>query len=69
MKRAVLRDREMRALVLLCFIRASFARMASIHLIPSSALHVSTPTAWLESRFHFNFAGWNGGPENFGVRA
>jgi hypothetical protein len=22
-----------------------------------------------QSRFHFNFAGWNGGPENFGVRA
>lgn len=26
--------------------------------IPESALHVSKPTWWLESRFHFSFADW-----------
>ena len=57
----------MRAVVLLCFVCASLAHMASVDLVPSAELHVSSPTWWLESRFHFNFAGWNGGPENFGV--
>eukprot|EP01139_Manchomonas_bermudensis_P006014 Amastigsp_a176227_86.p1 type:complete len:287 gc:universal Amastigsp_a176227_86:1-861(+) len=36
-------------------------------VVRASALHVSKPTWWLESRFHFNFAGWSGGPDSFGV--
>lgn len=41
------------------------------HLIkrfPASKLHVSKPTHWLESRFHFSFADWySPDRENFGV--
>ncbi|GBG81087.1 hypothetical protein CBR_g31644 [Chara braunii] len=36
--------------------------------IPSSSLHVSTPTWWLESRFHFSFAEYyNPSNQEFGV--
>lgn len=35
--------------------------------IPARTLHVSKPTSWLESRFHFNFANYWGGKENFGA--
>ena len=42
------------------------------HLSPPSntraRLHDCAHEFALQSRFHFNFAGWNGGPENFGVR-
>lgn len=41
--------------------------MPPFRLIPSSALHISKPTHWLESRFHFAFADWYNGPQNFGV--
>ena len=30
-------------------------------------LHVSKPTWWLESRFHFSFADWWQGKQNFGA--
>jgi hypothetical protein len=35
--------------------------------VPAAALHVSKPTWWLESRFHFAFADWRGGKERFGL--
>ena len=36
--------------------------------VPSSALHLSRPTWWLESRFHFNFAEYhNPSKTNFGA--
>ena len=36
--------------------------------IPSSALHLSKPTWWLESRFHFNFADYHSPSKtNFGA--
>jgi hypothetical protein len=36
--------------------------------IPASKLHVSKPTHWLESRFHFSFADyWNPQNNNFGA--
>eukprot|EP00897_Mesotaenium_endlicherianum_P008096 jgi/Mesen1/7314/ME000376S06489 len=42
-------------------------RMALRH-IPSKGLHVSTPTWWLESRFHFSFAEYyNPSNSEFGV--
>lgn len=31
---------------------------ATVKLVPSSSLHVSKPTWWLTSRFHFSFADW-----------
>jgi hypothetical protein len=39
-----------------------------LKLIPAKNLHVSTPTWWLESRFHFSFAEYYN-PQNteFGV--
>eukprot|EP00882_Tetradesmus_deserticola_P011996 GHRQ01012696.1.p1 GENE.GHRQ01012696.1~~GHRQ01012696.1.p1 ORF type:complete len:263 (+),score=79.74 GHRQ01012696.1:539-1327(+) len=30
--------------------------LASVRLVPAASLHVSKPTWWLESRFHFSFA-------------
>eukprot|EP00898_Chlorokybus_atmophyticus_P003803 jgi/Chlat1/4423/Chrsp29S04560 len=47
---------------------ASETMTAALRHIPSSKLHVSTPTWWLESRFHFSFAGYYN-PDNmeFGV--
>eukprot|EP00877_Chromochloris_zofingiensis_P003934 jgi/Chrzof1/13541/Cz08g01120.t1 len=42
--------------------------MSVIRLIPQSSLHVSKPTWWLESRFHFSFADyWNRKRMNFGA--
>lgn len=39
-----------------------------VRLIPASSLHVSKPTHWLESRFHFSFADyWNPKNNNFGA--
>eukprot|EP00300_Choanocystis_sp_HF-7_P019174 c2025_g1_i2.p1 GENE.c2025_g1_i2~~c2025_g1_i2.p1 ORF type:complete len:285 (-),score=45.28 c2025_g1_i2:374-1174(-) len=35
--------------------------------VPGHKLHKSTPTHWLTSRFHFNFASYHTGPEQFGV--
>jgi len=40
----------------------------TFNLIPAKSLHVSKPIDWLESRFHFNFAGyWDENKQNFGV--
>lgn len=40
----------------------------SLKLIPKKSLHVSTPTWWLESRFHFSFAEYfNPANQEFGV--
>lgn len=40
----------------------------SLRLIPNKQLHVSTPTWWLESRFHFSFAEYyNPQRTDFGV--
>ena len=39
---------------------------AGVTLVAAKSLHVSKPTHWLESRFHFNFAGFSGGKEQFG---
>ncbi|KNC53688.1 pirin domain-containing protein [Thecamonas trahens ATCC 50062] len=36
-------------------------------VIRASSLHVSTPTHWLTSRFHFAFADWWDGPQQYGV--
>ena len=36
---------------------ASAPMAPTVNLVPSSSLHVSKPTWWLESRFHFSFAG------------
>ena len=33
----------------------------------AGSLHVSKPTWWLESRFHFNFANYHSGLSNFGA--
>ncbi|PNW78730.1 hypothetical protein CHLRE_09g388208v5 [Chlamydomonas reinhardtii] len=42
--------------------------MASVTLVPQGGLHVSKPTWWLESRFHFSFADyWNNEKMNFGA--
>ncbi|GFR44307.1 hypothetical protein Agub_g5519 [Astrephomene gubernaculifera] len=42
--------------------------MATITRVPHSSLHVSKPTWWLESRFHFCFADyWDPRRERFGV--
>ncbi|GLC38466.1 hypothetical protein PLESTB_001728900 [Pleodorina starrii] len=42
--------------------------MATVTRVPHSSLHVSKPTWWLESRFHFSFADyWDPARENFGV--
>ena len=41
---------------------------SSVRHISSSALHVSKPTWWLESRFHFNFADYHSPSKtNFGA--
>eukprot|EP00201_Polytomella_parva_P021127 CAMPEP_0175040976 /NCGR_PEP_ID=MMETSP0052_2-20121109/1624_1 /TAXON_ID=51329 ORGANISM="Polytomella parva, Strain SAG 63-3" /NCGR_SAMPLE_ID=MMETSP0052_2 /ASSEMBLY_ACC=CAM_ASM_000194 /LENGTH=256 /DNA_ID=CAMNT_0016303371 /DNA_START=81 /DNA_END=851 /DNA_ORIENTATION=- len=41
--------------------------MSSVSIIPFESLHVSTPTWWLESRFHFSFADyWDPKRNNFG---
>eukprot|EP00245_Coleochaete_scutata_P012527 TRINITY_DN4868_c0_g1_i4.p1 TRINITY_DN4868_c0_g1~~TRINITY_DN4868_c0_g1_i4.p1 ORF type:complete len:348 (+),score=43.73 TRINITY_DN4868_c0_g1_i4:141-1184(+) len=46
----------------------SQATMTSLRHIPAKNLHVSTPTWWLESRFHFSFADYyNPANTNFGV--
>lgn len=37
-------------------LRSSAVAMVSIAKVPHESLHVSTPTHWLESRFHFSFA-------------
>jgi hypothetical protein len=39
------------------------AAVSSITLVAANTLHVSKPTWWLESRFHFNFADYWGGKE------
>eukprot|EP00850_Spirogloea_muscicola_P008526 SM000045S16271 [mRNA] locus=s45:665255:667199:+ [translate_table: standard] len=42
--------------------------VGEFRLIPSKSLHVSTPTWWLESRFHFSFAEYyNPSNSGFGV--
>jgi hypothetical protein len=34
---------------------------AAVQVVPASSLHVSEPTWWLTSRFHFSFvSGWGG---------
>jgi hypothetical protein len=42
------------------------SKLAGITLVPHASLHVSKPTWWLESRFHFNFANFHDGKEQFG---
>ncbi|KAL0050358.1 hypothetical protein WJX82_009631 [Trebouxia sp. C0006] len=37
---------------------ATTASKGSLRRIPADSLHVSKPTWWLESRFHFSFADW-----------
>ncbi|GLI67664.1 hypothetical protein VaNZ11_011917 [Volvox africanus] len=42
--------------------------MVTVDRVPHSSLHVSKPTWWLESRFHFSFADyWDPARKNFGV--
>ncbi|KAF8069394.1 quercetin 2,3-dioxygenase [Scenedesmus sp. PABB004] len=42
--------------------------LASLRHIPAASLHVSKPTWWLESRFHFSFADWwDPARQNFGA--
>ncbi|KAG2483008.1 hypothetical protein HYH03_018088 [Edaphochlamys debaryana] len=44
------------------------APMATVERVPHSSLHVSKPTWWLESRFHFSFADyWDPRRESFGA--
>jgi redox-sensitive bicupin YhaK (pirin superfamily) len=41
---------------------------AKVHKVPHESLHVSKPTWWLESRFHFSFADyWDPKRSNFGA--
>jgi hypothetical protein len=52
----------------LLFTTAVTTSMSALRLIPSSGLHVSRPTHWLTSRFHFSFADYyDPARENFGV--
>ncbi|GIM07420.1 hypothetical protein Vretimale_11516 [Volvox reticuliferus] len=47
---------------------ADATSMATVARVPHSSLHLSKPTWWLESRFHFSFADyWDPARENFGV--
>ena len=47
---------------------AGAAAGAAVRHVPAKALHVSRPTWWLESRFHFSFADWwDPARSNFGA--
>jgi hypothetical protein len=38
--------------------QAGTAAAATVHKVAAGSLHLSRPTWWLESRFHFSFADW-----------
>ncbi len=52
--------------VSICFNVTCYIRFSKASHTPAGSLHVSKPTWWLESRFHFNFADFYQGPPSFG---
>ena len=52
----------------MCCVATCLRNLLTFANVAAGALHVSKPTHWLESRFHFSFADWHDTDrQNFGA--